>query len=165
MPAVETYFIVWKGRRDGPYSLDQLGDLLKRGDIGLLHRVETAAGLVPLKQLLPPTAAPMAEPLFGAPEGDDLSTLELAAHPPAQAIAATPGENVPQTEALRAYTTCGWCFALPPLAWRAWALARDLAARGYPQTAQRLQWLSAGLAGGGVVFWLILVWLLFARRW
>jgi len=60
MPGVETYFIVWKGRRDGPYSLDQLADLLKRGDIGLLHRVETPAGLVPLKQLLPQPATPAA---------------------------------------------------------------------------------------------------------
>lgn len=52
MPSAETYFIAWKGRRDGPFSLEELADLLQRGDIGLLHRVETAAGPMPLRQLL-----------------------------------------------------------------------------------------------------------------
>jgi hypothetical protein len=160
MPAIETYFIVWKGRRDGPYSLDQLGDLLKRGEIGLLHRVETAAGLVPLKQLLPQIAAP-AGSVFSTPE-DYAPAPEVETPAPAPAPVR---ENLPQAEALRAYTTCGWCFALPPLALRAWARARDLAARGYPQTAQRLQWMSAGLGAGGVIFWLVVGWLLFSRRW
>jgi hypothetical protein len=160
MPAVETYFIVWKGRRDGPYSLDQLGDLLKRGDIGLLHRVETPAGLVPLKQLLPQPAAVSAP---AATAEDDLPAPELAAHLPASPTAAARGENLPQEEALRVYTTCGLCFVLPPLAYRAWMQACELAVRGYPQTAQRLQWISVGLSAGGVVFWLVLGWLFFSR--
>ena len=52
MSSAETYFIAWKGRRDGPFSLEQLAGLLQRGDIGLLHRVETTAGPMPLRQLL-----------------------------------------------------------------------------------------------------------------
>src|SRR6204780_1243881 len=74
MPAADTYFIIWKGRRDGPYSLEQLTELLERGEIGLLHRVETAAGLVPLRDLLPAaelpdyTPPPKTEPgLLGPP--------------------------------------------------------------------------------------------------
>jgi hypothetical protein len=51
MPA-ETYFIAWKGKRDGPYSLEQLADLLQNGEIGFLHRVETSAGPIALRQLL-----------------------------------------------------------------------------------------------------------------
>jgi hypothetical protein len=153
MPAAETYFIVWKGRRDGPYTLDQLADLLKRGDIGLLHRVETPAGLVPLKQLLPAPAEPSSAP------------AEIISPPPEMTPRpAVPAENLAQDEAMRAYTTCGLCFVLPPLAYRTWLRARDLAAQGYPQTAQRLQWLSAGLGAGGLVFWLILGWLFFSRR-
>ncbi|MDR2863173.1 MAG: hypothetical protein LBV54_04765 [Puniceicoccales bacterium] len=32
--------IQWKGRTTGPYSRDELDDMLKRGEISLLHRVE-----------------------------------------------------------------------------------------------------------------------------
>jgi hypothetical protein len=52
MPAPATYFIVWKGRRDGPYTLPQLADLLQRGEIGLLDRIETSTGQIGLRQLL-----------------------------------------------------------------------------------------------------------------
>lgn len=159
MPAVETYFIVWKGRRDGPYSLDQLSDLLKRGDIGLLHRVETPGGLVPLKQLLPQPAAPTG-PLASSMDANLVDVESTAPRTSARAE-----ENLAQDVALRAYTTCGLCFVLPPLVYRAWEQARGLAARGYPQTAQRLQWISAGLGAGGVVFWLVLGWLIFSRHW
>ncbi len=51
MPA-STYFVSWKGRHDGPYSVEQLAELLQRGEISLLHRVETDQGSVPLRQLL-----------------------------------------------------------------------------------------------------------------
>jgi len=52
MTATETYFIAWKGRRDGPFTIEQLADLLQKGEIGLLHRVETLSGAMPLRQLL-----------------------------------------------------------------------------------------------------------------
>jgi len=160
MPAAETYFIVWKGRRDGPYSLDQLVELLKRGDIGLLHRVETSAGLVPLRQLLPSSAMSIGTP-DAATEASSPAP-ELTAPPSAPPV---PAENPPQEAAMRAYTTCGWCFAWPPLARRAWAEAGELADQGYPKTARRMQLISAGLSVAGAIFWLMLGWQLFSRRW
>ncbi len=171
MAAQNTYFIVWKGRRDGPYSLEELTDLLERGEIGLLHRVETSAGLVPLRQLLlevdPARWGELAEapsPLGHLPTPAKPVPTADAAPLPGMAPTAPAGETLAEDVAQRAYMTCGLCFALPPLAFRALAMARKLAAEGYPQTAERLKVLSLGLSAGGVCFWLLLIWLLFSRR-
>jgi hypothetical protein len=158
MPAPETYFITWKGKRDGPYTLEQLADLLERGDIGLLHRVETRTGLVPLRHLLLPPAP--ASPLGSAAQEADGDY-----HPhPAESAPSAPAEFPSPETATRAYTLCGLCFVFPPLIYRAWAASREFTLDGFPQTAQRVQWLSAGLASSGVIFWITLLWLLLARR-
>jgi len=170
MTAADTYFIAWKGRRDGPYTLAELTDLLERGEIGLLHRVETAAGLVPLRQLLLQVDPARWGDLSDAPSSLGAPPVPAAsAAPPAAgtsaSTAALPKENLAEDEAQRIYVTCGLCFAFPPLAYRTLTTARDLAAQGFPQTAQRLKLLALGLSAGGVVFWLLLIWLLFSRRW
>ena len=161
MPAVETYFIAWKGQRDGPYSVEQLAALLEKGDIGLLHRVETSIGLVPLKQLLleadparwgylvglasPPPAAPAAS--TPAPESA-----------PANAPPPLPASARAQTSAndaiLQIYALCGLCFLLPPLAYWTWKKSRELAAQDQFSNQKNLQRLSLGLAFGGTLFWL-----------
>ncbi|HTB62167.1 MAG TPA: hypothetical protein VK737_01150 [Opitutales bacterium] len=161
MPAPETYFITWKGKRDGPYTLEQLADLLERGDIGLLHRVETRTGLVPLRHLLlPPTPA---SPLGALPVSPTLENTSPTIEESPDA-APMPTEFLAPEDATRAYTLCGLCFVFPPLIYRALAASRELALDGFPQTAQRVQWLSIGLTGSGVVFWFTLLWYVFARR-
>ncbi len=172
MPAA-TYFIAWKGRRDGPYSLEELTDLLERGEIGLLHRVETPGGLVPLRQLLL-QIDPARWGEFADEPSSPLGSLPTPARPKAvshemasasAAPVADAPEHLAEDVAQRAYLICGLCFVFPPLALRALNNARNLASEGYPQTAQRLKYLSVGLCAGGVVFWLLLVWLLFSRKW
>jgi hypothetical protein len=161
MPAVDTYFITWKGRRDGPYSLEQLVDLLERGEIGLLHRVETAAGLVPLRDLLPATNPADFSPVK--------ATSGLLGPLPAPTLTPAPElppptppapESLNPEQATRVYALCGLCFVFPPLAGWIWMMANRLAAQGQPHTAARLKRLSLGLAGGG-----ILLWILFWRLW
>jgi hypothetical protein len=98
MNSAETYFIAWKGRRDGPFSLEQLSDLLQRGDIGLLHRVETAAGPMPLRQLLL-TADPNRWNNLSVAPGHHRTDEPSPARPPENATPAgffggTPGQRV-----------------------------------------------------------------------
>jgi len=164
MSAVETYFITWKGRRDGPYSLEQLTHLLERGEIGLLHRVETNAGLVPLRDLLPPPnpadfvkvkTEPTTSGLLGplplpAPVPPPIREPEIPVASPAAL------ESLNPEQAARLYTICGLCFVFPPLAVWSWMMASELEYRGQNVTAVRMKWLSVGLAGGGVLLWILL---------
>jgi hypothetical protein len=172
MPAADTYFITWKGRRDGPYSLEQLADLLARGEIGLLHRVETAVGLVPLRDLLPATTAPTdftpvkTEPavkteygLLGPPPVSMPAPVPASTPAPAPEMPtprAPAAESINPEKAARLYTICGLCFVFPPLAAWSWMLASQLAGQGQPVTAARMKWLSASLAGGGILLWILL---------
>lgn len=149
MPVADSYFITWKGRRDGPFSLEQLEEMLKGGEIGLLHRVETTAGQVPLRQLLESVNAARLKAAAPSP------AIPAEDAPPAPSLASE--KSLPEVEATRLYVICGWCFALPPLAWRAWQQAHILNSQGYTQMAQRIKMLSAGLAAGGVLLW-ILIW-------
>jgi hypothetical protein len=159
MPAVETYFIAWKGQRDGPYSVEQLAALLEKGDIGLLHRVETSTGLMPLKQLLLETDSVRWGYLAGlalppaAPSANNSSAPEIvpANDAPPTAAATRIGEN---DAILQIYALCGLCFLLPPLAYWTWKKSRELAARGQSSNQKNLQRLSLGLALGGTLFWL-----------
>jgi hypothetical protein len=137
MPAEQTYFIAWKGRRDGPYSRTQLEALLKNGDISLLHRVETSAGQVSLQQLLDNTAAPAA------------STPKAESTP---AAAAPVGER----EMMWLHAACGFCFLLPPLTYWVWGKARQLEQARQVEIAQRLKLLSIGFAAGGLIMWALL---------
>jgi hypothetical protein len=148
MPADETYFITWKGRRDGPYSVGQLEEMLKNGEVGLLHSVETTAGPVPLRQLLA-TANP-------APENTPASSPSLDDETASPPRAVAPVERIAEAEMQRLYILCGWCFALPPLAWRAWQQACILTKRGDVKTAERIKWLSLGMAAGGLLLWVLL---------
>ena len=154
MPATESYFISWKGRRDGPYTLKELADMLAQGEIGLLHRVETAAGLVPLRDLLPAhdpgefSKAPVEAGLTGQLPVPEPS---LKSEPPPTAI-----ESLDSERAARLYTICGLCFVFPPLAVWSWMLARQLANQGQPVTAARMKWMSIGLAAGGIMLWVLL---------
>jgi hypothetical protein len=162
MPVADTYFITWKGRRDGPYSLEQLA-LLGRGEIGLLHRVETTAGLVPLRDLLPATDPADIPPvkieygLLGPPAARPPTPVpastSTAEAPPAAAPAL---ESISPEKAARLYTLCGLCFVFPPLAAWSWMLASQLAGQGQSATAARMKWLSVGLASGGALLWILL---------
>jgi hypothetical protein len=170
MPAADTYFITWKGRRDGPYSLEQLTELLNRGEIGLLHRVETVNGLVPLRDLLPETTTPTdftpvktEYGLLGPPttlaHAAMSSSAPSSANPPVPETptASTPAsESIAPEKAARLYTICGLCFVFPPLVAWSWMLAGQLAKQGQPVTAARTKWLSAGLASGGILLWVLL---------
>ncbi len=170
MPAADTYFITWKGRRDGPYSLEQLTELLERGEIGLLHRVETTAGLVPLRDLLPainPTDFSPAKTeyvpakteygLLGPPPTPVPAPVVMPASMPEVPPPPSPGlESLDPEKAARLYTICGLCFVLPPLAGWSWMIASQLASQGQPVTAARMKWLSVGLASGGILLWILL---------
>jgi hypothetical protein len=158
------YFIAWKGQRDGPYSLEQLAGLLERGEIGLLHRVETPGGLVPLRQLLIETdparwaglagrAAPVASPTA------TLAPMTPAAPPPGDASSSNSAPSAAKDDA-RAYALCGLCFLFPPLAIWTTLTSRQLANQGRADLALRLRWLGLGLALSGLVFW-VLMW----RQW
>ncbi|HVU37418.1 MAG TPA: hypothetical protein VHC95_03730 [Opitutales bacterium] len=151
MTAAETYFVTWKGRRDGPYTVEQLESLLKNGDIGLLHRVETPAGQMPLRQLLD-TVNAARTPAAGSPP----SVASDATENPAVETVAPADANLREDEATRLYALCGGCFAVPPLAWWTWRSADRLAAKGNPRVAQRIKWLGTGLAAGGVLMWAVI---------
>ena len=148
MPSVETYFITWKGKRDGPFTLEQLEEMLRNGDVGLLHSVETSSGTMPLRQLLE-----LAHPSLQA----STVTSERATETPTNYPSSTqaPGA-VSEAQVVRLYTLCGWCFALPPLAWWTWGQARILAAQGQTSLANRIKGLSTGLAIAGVALWILL---------
>jgi hypothetical protein len=223
-----TYFIDWKGKRDGPFSIEQIATLLESGEIGVLHRVETAAGLIPLKQFLieadaarwghlkgpvanagaksavanaPASSAPArpgpneatATPIplvtslgrdpaeaasllfpghhsLGAIPGGDSANEPAAPTPPPRGFTSTParvqkpaprakpapfllGESA---EILEAYAKSGLCFLFPPYVYWAWRDALDLHSRGYLLAADRIKWISLGLAAGGIAFWLFL---------
>jgi len=162
MPAVDTYFIAWKGRRDGPYSVDQLATLLQKGEVGLTHRVETDAGAIPLRQLLldadPARFSNLLSPSVGGASGPSLlgpvpdkntsSPLD-----PAGSAPAAPGES---SEALKAYVLCGLSFVFPPLGGWAYLVAERLITKGNP-TGKMLKWLSLGLTAAGMLFWFFIV--------
>jgi len=212
MNSAETYFIAWKGRRDGPFTLEELASLLQRGDIGLLHRVETAAGPMPLRQLLLTTDPARWNNLAVAP-GHHRTDEPSPARPPENATSAgfyggVPGQRVepaapvqpteanplglpppsapssnsalrtphstlphPKLEtrnskletsadappdALRAYIVSGLTFLFPPLVWYGLKLAKNLATQGHTQLAQNLLYLNYGLAGSGLLFWILI---------
>lgn len=151
MTAAETYFVTWKGRRDGPYTIEQLESLLKNGDIGLLHRVETPAGQMPLRQLLEAVNATRAPAAQSSPPFSADAPETAPGETPAPASA-----NLPDDEAARLYAMCGICFAVPPAAWWTWRRAEGLAAKGNVRVAQRIKWLGAGFAAGGVLMWVVI---------
>ncbi len=147
MSTSQTYFITWKGRRDGPYSREQLENLLKNGDIGLLHRVETSTGQMSLQQLLDEGRAPT--PVAHVPSSNTALSGESAT-PPIENI------GFGEREALRIYALCGFCFLLPPLAYWVWDLARKLEARGLKEVAQNIKLMALGFAAGGLIMWALL---------
>jgi hypothetical protein len=178
-----TYFISWKGRRDGPYSVEQLADLLQRGEISLLHRVETGQGSVPLRQVLQNseggrwthfltgTAAPSAS--TSGPEGISSDGVVAQTVSTAGAVASvTKPRNTGVVDMLaeflgadpadpafasRAYTLCGLSFILPPLGWFVFQLAGTLVARGCVELGHRIRLLTLMLAVAGCIFWGLLI--------
>jgi hypothetical protein len=76
--------------------------------------------------------------------------------PPASASSPSATESINPEKAARLYTICGLCFVFPPLAGWSWMIASQLAREGQPVTAARTKWLSAGLASGGILLWILL---------
>jgi hypothetical protein len=161
MPSADTYFISWKGRRDGPYTLVELAKLLEQGEIGLLHRVETTAGMVPLRDLLPAIDEPL-EPRKGPVQAGLLGPLPTTEPTPRPEAVSRPEivqpaiDSLDSERAARLYTLCGLCFLIPPLAAWNWTLANQLVGQGHPVTAARMKKLSLGLAAGGILLWVLL---------
>jgi len=69
---------------------------------------------------------------------------------------ASANESIAPEKAARFYSICGLCFVFPPLVVWSWLLAGQLTSQGQPVTAARMRWLSAGLAGGGILLWILL---------
>lgn len=46
------YEVIWKGKRSGPYTKEQLLAMFKRGDISLMHQVATPEGIISLRDLV-----------------------------------------------------------------------------------------------------------------
>ncbi len=68
----ERYELSWKGRRSGPFTVDEIRGLLRAGEIGLMHQIPAPDGSISVEELLrrvspPPAPAP---PVVVAPEID-----------------------------------------------------------------------------------------------
>lgn len=58
--SAESYFIVWRGKKTGPFSKDHIRTMLTSGEVSTAHLVESPSGTLTVKELLKDPDAPPA---------------------------------------------------------------------------------------------------------